>query len=450
MKFAPREMFRIAMPLILSMASYTVMQFCDRIFLSHYSSVAIEAALPAGILAHTAVCFFQALASYAGTFTAQYHGAGRPAEGVRSSAQGIWLALFAWPLMAALIPLGWLVIRTSGHSAEVIAAERTYFTILTAGGVMVTLNAAIGGYFIGIGKTSVNFLSNFVGCGSNVLLNWVMIFGRWGCPSMGITGAAYATLISGVIAILLQFGMMFFEPAVRAAWRERGFRVVAVDWPQLGQILRFGAPAALQTLLDLSVFTVFVFLTGKLGDLALAASNIAFSINNLAFSPLLGFGMAASTLVSQHLGAGDPDAAWRAGNTGLLFGLVYMGFIGSTFVMFPGFYFELFHSANAAFSAAELLQVGRVMMCLMAAWGLLDTLTIVLEQALKGAGDTKFVMLYMTTLGWTLLVPGAVVLTYRGAGIIALWCWMAFYVMVLCSGLVWRWCSGKWRTIKMI
>ena len=74
-----REMWRIAAPLILSMASYTVMQFCDRVFLSRYSSVTIQAALPAGVLAHTLICFFQALTGYAGTFTAHYHGAKDPA-----------------------------------------------------------------------------------------------------------------------------------------------------------------------------------------------------------------------------------------------------------------------------------------------------------------------------------------------------------------------------------
>ena len=101
-----REMWRIAAPLILSMASYTIMQFCDRVFLSRYSSVTIQAALPAGILAHTMICFFQALTGYAGTFTAHFHGARELVQCVRLTIQGLWLALASWPLILLLIPLG--------------------------------------------------------------------------------------------------------------------------------------------------------------------------------------------------------------------------------------------------------------------------------------------------------------------------------------------------------
>ena len=71
-----REMLRVAYPLVLSMGTFTIMQFCDRIFLAHYSSTSIQAALPAGILSFTLICFFHALAGYSGTFVAQYHGAG--------------------------------------------------------------------------------------------------------------------------------------------------------------------------------------------------------------------------------------------------------------------------------------------------------------------------------------------------------------------------------------
>ncbi|NTV80183.1 MAG: MATE family efflux transporter, partial [Candidatus Aminicenantes bacterium] len=78
------------------------------------------------------------------------------------------------------------------------------------------------------------------------------------------------------------------------------------------RIVRFGAPSGLQLLMDIGSFTLFIILTGRLGELALASSNIAFSINNLAFAPLLGFGMAAATVVGQHQGGRRPEAAERA------------------------------------------------------------------------------------------------------------------------------------------
>jgi MATE family multidrug resistance protein len=99
-------MVRLAYPLFVSMGAFTVMQFCDRIFLARYSSISIQAALPAGILSFTLICFFQALAGYAGTFVAQYHGARDPEGCVRATAQGLWIALVSWPLRLVAISPG--------------------------------------------------------------------------------------------------------------------------------------------------------------------------------------------------------------------------------------------------------------------------------------------------------------------------------------------------------
>jgi len=337
--------------------------------------------------------------------------------------------------------------RLSGHAPDVLAAEKTYFLILMAGGVTVPLNSAIGGYFMGIGRTMVNMAANALGCSLNVVLNYAMIFGHWGCPEMGIEGAAYATLISGAITCLIQLALFSRERPVRLI----GFpAVLKPDGALLRRIVRFGTPSGLQLLMDVGSFAAFIMLTGRMGEVALAASNIAFSINNLAFAPLLGFGLAASTLVGQHQGACHPEAAERAGYTGLKMGLVYMCVIGFTFVLFPKGYFELFRPKDAGFSAEELLALGRTMLLLMTVWGLLDTVSIVLSGALKGAGDTRFVMVYMVVGSWLVLVPGALVLLRLGSGILGLWAWLAVYICVLALGFWWRWRQGRWKNIRVI
>jgi len=430
------ETWRIAAPLMLSMGSYTLMQFCDRIFLSRYSSITIQAALPAGILAHTLVCFFQSLCSYSGTFTAQYFGAGKFRRCVESTVQGLWLALVSWPLILMLIPVGLWLMTISAHSEAVLAAEKPYFIILMAGGFLVPLNAALGGYFMGLGRTRINMLSNFIGCSLNVLLNYLFIFGEWGLPEMGISGAAYATLISSAVTCLLQWVIFVNTRAVKTHSLRKLLRVEPL---LMKRILRFGAPSGLHLLMEVGSFSLFIMLTGRLGELSLSASNIAFSINNLAFSPLLGFGLAASTLVAQYKGAGNQIAAERSGNTATKMALIYMVVIGSTFILMPRFYFALFNPKNAPFSADELLHVGRLMLIIMTSWGLFDAVAIVLSDALKGAGDTRFVMIFLALSGWALLIPGAIILLYCGYGIIALWIWLAVYILFIAAGTVWRW-----------
>lgn len=118
-----REVLRIAYPLIISTGSFSLMQFVDRVFLARHSMVSIQAALPAGLLSFTLICAFMALAGYANTFVAQYHGRGDPEGCSRATAQGVWLSMLSWPLILLLVPLGRFLLQNAGHAPDVLAQE---------------------------------------------------------------------------------------------------------------------------------------------------------------------------------------------------------------------------------------------------------------------------------------------------------------------------------------
>jgi len=455
-----REMWRIAMPLILSMGAMTIMQFTDRVFLARYSSVALQAALPSGILVYTLICLFQAIAGYSGTFAAQYHGAKKPGHCVHATLQGFWLAFASWPIILALIPLGIWLMSLGGHSPAVFTAEKEYFIILMVTGIIVPLNSVVSGYFMGIGKTRINLTANIVGCLVNVVLDYALIFGVWGFPELGIRGAAYATALSGLITLVIQ-GVAFFRTNALQDYvdlkNDSTLSVSRLRWlvwkpdpALLLRMIRFGTPAGLHILLDLSSFTLFVILTGRMGDLAQTASNIAFSINHLAFAPLLGLSWAASAVVGQHQGARNSAAAEKAGFTAMRMGLLYMALIGSTFVLFPHLYIALFNPKDALFSSQELLQIGRQMLIMLTIWGFFDSISIILVGALKGAGDTRFILIYMALWSWGFFVPGMVLIVWMSHNILTLWMFLALYVCLFTSGILLRWKHGKWKTIKLI
>ena len=437
----------MALPLIAGMAVFTVMQFCDRLFLARHSSLSIQAALPAGILSFTMICGFQALAGYAGTFVAQYHGAGDRKGCVMATMQGIWLALVSVPLLLLLIPVGFLIMRLSGHAPEVLAEERVYFGWLMLGGGLLPLGAAIGGYFTGQSRMRLHLVANVIGSLANIVLDYLLIFGKAGLPALGIQGAAIATVLAGTVAPLVQWVVFLREPVVRTLPRRKLWRP---DRILLRRLIRFGLPAGLHTFADVTAFTFFVLLTGRLGAVSLAASNISFSINNLAFSPLFGMGFAASILVGQYQGRGEHDAAARAGWTTLKLSWAYMALMTASFLLFPEGYFRLFRSRDEMFSLAELVEVGKPMLRMMALWGMFDTVNIVISGALRGAGDTRFVMVYMLLMGWCLWIPGEVWILLRGDGILAAWRWLAVYVGLLSAGFAWRWHRGHWRRINIL
>lgn len=444
-----RETLRVAYPLIISMGSFTMMQFCDRMFLAWYHAASIQAALPAGILSFTMICGFMALAGYANTFVAQYHGAGEPLGCSRATAQGVLLAVLSWPAMLALMPVGQWILRMSGHAPDVLREELTYYNILMIGSVAVPLGAAISSFFTGRGDTLTNMYANLAANVANIVLDYAMIFGRWGFPEMGIAGAAWATVLSGFVAPAIMFAL-YFAPRADAAYATR--RTFCFDRPLFLRMIRFGFPSAMHLILDVGSFSLFVLFIGRLGRTALAASNIALAINNIAFMPLIGMSIAASILVGQYQGRGDNDTAEKAGWTALKIGWIYMGLVAATFILFPQSYLRLFAGRGPdSIPLEEVLPLGRYLLIMMAAWGMMDAVNLVISGALKGAGDTRFVMYYSVAMAWGLWMVGEVViLRVLRLGILPAWAWLMFYVIVMAVGFLWRYRSGRWKTLELL
>lgn len=444
-----REVWHIAWPLIVSTGSFTLMQFVDRVFLANYSSVSIQAALPAGILSFTMICFFMAVAGYANTLVAQYHGANQPESCSRSVAQAVWLSIFSIPVLALLVPVGRWLIVLSDHPPAVTKEELEYFTILTAGGFLVVVNSAISSFFTGRGETFTNMIAVVAGNLLNIPLDYMMIFGKWGCPELGIEGAAIATVISSAATPLI-LGILYFSRRNHATHRTRAH--LRFDPALFRRLLRFGFPSGVNFFLDVASFSVFVMLIGRMGEVALAVSNIALSINMVAFMPLLGISIAATTLVGQYQGAGDHATAERAGWNALKIATGYMAAIGLTYVLFPALWFELFAQRDGGgLSLDQLMETGRWLLVMMAAWGIFDAANVVLSGALKGAGDTKFVMYFAIIGGWLLLVPAELVLVlYYKCSVLTAWLVLCLYVVFLAAGYWLRFRAGRWKEIKVI
>jgi MATE family multidrug resistance protein len=266
---------------------------------------------------------------------------------------------------------------------------------------------------------------------------------------MGIAGAAWATVIAGFIGPLILFGL-YFRRTVDSEYATR--RCFKPDLKLFWRIVTFGLPSAVHLQLDVGSFALFVLLTGRLGTESLMASNIAFSINNVAFMPLIGLSIGASILVGQYQGRQDSAVAARAGWTSLKVGWFYMAIVAVTFLVFPRGYFSLFAGKGVgSVPVDQILPLGRVLLVMMAVWGMLDAVNVILSGALKGAGDTRFVMYYSVAMGWVFWIGGEFVLLFVfKAGLLAAWIWMTVYVVFMAAGFLWRYRSGAWKSIDML
>jgi MATE family multidrug resistance protein len=192
-----------------------------------------------------------------------------------------------------------------------------------------------------------------------------------------------------------------------------------------------------------------VLLVGRLGETAFMAANIALSVNMIAFMPAVGIGQAAGTLVGQHMGRRDFDGASAVGWRAVHVGWIYTVCAALTFVLMPGIYVRLFARGDVPLD--EILGLARLLLGFAAGWGLMDATNLIISGALRGAGDTHFVMWYETSMAWFFFAAGEllIVLVLKW-GVLAAWAWALVYICLLALGMIARFRSKRWQLIELI
>jgi MATE family multidrug resistance protein len=431
------------------MGSITVMQFTDRMFLANYSINAIAAALPAGIAAFTSIAFFMGVATYTNAFVAQYTGA-RALDRVGAALwQGIYFSILSAAFLASLFFISNPLFDLIGHSPPIRSLEVTYFNILILGSGLPVLGSALACFYTGRGLTWTVMMVHMAGAAVNIPLDYCLINGVGPFPELGIIGAAIATVTASatIVGIL---GLLIFSPANRAkfgTWKNRGW-----DRELFGRLMRYGVPSGIQFFLEIFGLTFFIQMLGRLGDLELAASNIVLSIETLSFLPMVGFHIGNATLVGQAVGKGQPEDGVYATTSALHITLAYMIMVAVVFVFMPEPLLRLFeNSDHAPAQQAEIMGLGVVLMRFVAVFCFFDALNLVFSGAIKGAGDTRFIMWTIAALSLGVMIgPVYLAVEVVGAGLYTAWTLATIYICALGIAFMLRYRQGRWKKMRVI
>jgi MATE family multidrug resistance protein len=446
---SPRELLRVALPLVISAGSLSLMYFTDRMLLTWYSLDAMAASLPAGMLHYTLYSLFFGTATYINTFVAQYEGAGRSDRVGSALWQGIYFSLLASVGMLLLGPLAGQIFAALDHSESIRALEAEYFGIMCYGTLPVLLQSTLACFYSGRGRTWTIMWVNLVAMLVNITLDYLLIFGIGPFPEMGIAGAAIATVTANVVAMLMYVAAIWGWGDLQryALWSGRRYDPVL-----FARLLRFGLPNGVHMLMDVICYTLFIHLVSLMGKEQLAASNLAFNINALAFVPMLGFGTAISTLVGKRIGEGRPELAVRTTWMAFRWTSGYMLLFCAGFVLVPDLIllpYSVGLKNPAEFAAVHDHVVTLLRFVAVYSW--FDAMTIVFGSAIRGAGDTRFSLLLTTAAGWALMViPTYLAFTYTSQPM--LWAWTAgtAYMVVLGIGFLMRFRDGAWQSMRVI
>ena len=439
-----KDVLVVALPMLLSMSFDTLMTFIDRLFLSKLGPAEMNAALGAGAVQLALTMFFTGMISYTTAMVAQRLGGKRRWDCARAFMQALYVSLMCVPLLYLTIPLGHVAFGMEHLPADQLQYQKTYFNILMFGGVINLVRNVAPCFFSGIGETKIVMKAAFV----NVACNFVLIYGMGPIPALGVAGAAYGTLIGNLVSTVILFAKFFGKSCHR---RFRTRYAFAFSWPLTQELLKKGIPSGVEMFLNMSAFQLLILMFHALGPESATASSVMFNWDMVAYVPLMGLEVASTSLVGRYVGAKDGAAASRSTYSGLKLGWGYSLLMGIFFIFLPGMLTDIFKPdvAEASAEAIAIFESARPMSIFMLRiatfYIFVEVLLVIYAGALRGAGDTLWVMFACAIMNWC--VAGSLYLVAYVFGLPAHLAWIAVVAVYSTAPvLFWlRWKNGKWR-----
>ena len=442
-----REMVAIALPMVVSSACETVMTFTDRLMLSRLGPEQMSAAMGGGLTSFMMMTFFLGLTGYTTALVAQYFGSGRLNRCGISVTQGLIIAMLAYPIILAARPLAHLLFDLMNIPAVQLVPQRQYFNILIYGVIFGLLRNCLSCFFSGIGKTTVVMFSALTAMVVNVIANYVLIFGKFGLPALGIRGAALGTIAGSVC------GLAVLTAAYLGSENRRTYNVIQAfryDSEAMKKLFRYGYPAGLEFFLNLLAFNILILLFFSRGTTTAAAITIVFNWDMVSFVPLIGVNIGVTSLVGRYMGAGSPDTAHRATLSGLKLAWVYSFCILIAFAVFPEVLVGIFRPAEGTEVFSEVFPLAVAMLRLASLYVMADALFLVFGGALRGAGDTFWAMCISVTFHWVLVAVLFTLLRFFTVSAFAAWFMLCIIFMMFSFVIYLRYRSGKWRSLRIV
>ncbi|HEX72409.1 MAG TPA: MATE family efflux transporter, partial [Candidatus Hydrogenedentes bacterium] len=327
------------------------------------------------------------------------------------------------------------------HSAFRI--PHSAFRIRLFGYIPMAWMTALAAFFQAVNHPRVPMYMAIIANSANIAMNYVLIFGKLGFPALGIRGAAMATVIAQVLQVGLLHGVFIIRRYHDAFGARAAYRF---DRRRIGELLRIGLPSGMGMFLDIFNWGIFTsFVVGYFGAVALASHNVAISFMHVSFMPAVGVNQAIAAIVGRWIGRGDIPRAKARTYTAIKICMVYMAVMGLIFAVGGR------HLIAAIFSKEpEVILLGWKLLVLAAIFQAFVAVNITCLGALRGAGDTRWVMWAMFIGAYAFFLPLALILAFPlEGGAFGAWIGTTVYVILLSGVLFRRFQGERWRSINI-
>ncbi len=429
-----KGIFILAWPAVLEMMLHMTVGVADTAMVGRLDKASLGAvSLSAQIFFNT--CFIFAAISIGTTaLVARCFGGKEYEELKKVTYQSMMLGWIMGIFLFLLFRFGSLyLIRWLKTEQTVKSLMYLYLTTISYGALFLVPNDIVNGAIRGMGKTKIALISTGIANTVNIVLDYCLIFGKWGLPAMGVKGAALASFIG------MTCGSVYAH--IYLIWKIRPSRsVLRFNKETFVRVLKISIPAGMEEAFTNASRIVSGLFVANLGVTALAAHNVARSAESLSFMPGYGFAVAATTLVGQNLGAGKAESAEVSATLSAKIATIVMSAMGILFFFCPEMLARIFTPDE------EVIKVVALCLRMAAIEQPFLALTDVFSASLKGAGETRWPLFSAIVGGWIVRVLGTyLIIAYTSWSIQAIWALMIveYAVKALILGIVFK--KGKWK-----
>ena len=437
-----KAILALAWPVVTEQILMTVTQMADMIMVGRLGAERVAAVGLSNQPLNIAQGLFMGIGVGATALIARFIGANDQNRADRTAAQALAISAI---IASILVTIGMVstpaLIRFMRAEPEVVPHAIAYMRVLMPGLFMLVINMICSAALRGAGDTRypmrVNILLNLV----NLAGNYILIYGHFGAPAMGVAGAALATTVARTVAAVMLLRYVFSGKGVIHVGRLRDFRF---DFNLVRRILSVGIAASAERVSLSLGLAFYVRIVAALGTLQYAAHAIAINAESISYTPGFAFAVSATTMVGQALGADRPDVAERAGWESLKMSATLMGFMGLVLFTFPQVLIGLY------VDDPEIIRLGSDVLKIMAMEQIPMAAAFVVMGALRGAGDTRAVLFLTAASVWGVRLGLAwFFVNVLELGLKGAWYAMALDWVARSSIAIARFAGGRWKTMSV-
>ena len=433
------RIFGLALPIIGGMVSQNLLNIVDTAMVGFLGDAALAAVGLGGFVVFMCQALILGISTGVQTSAARRKGEGKPERAASILNSALILVLIVAPLFSVvLIQLAEPVFPYLNSDAAVIERGVPYIEWRLGAIVFVGMNFAFRGYWNALDLSRLYMTTLIIMHACNIVLNYVLIFGNFGAPALGVTGAGMASAIS------MGIGTMIYIYLGLKHVRKDGFLRRMATRAETLSLIRISVPSGLQQLFFAAGLVAMFWIIGRIGTPELAAANVLITVLLFAILPGLGLGLACATLVGQALGKRQPDDAYQWAWDVAKVTVVLLTVLGLPMWLVPDFVSSIFiHEASTR-------DLARWPMRIMGLTMPIEAVGFAFMHGMLGAGDARRVMLISIGTQWLLFLPLAFLIgPVLGYGLIAVWIWQgvtrAFQAWLFFA----TWRGRKWQRIEV-